>query len=119
MHVVCCLSNWREDFEKMRLAELLLLPIAFRNRFTVKAESLRSFPLRRRFHGPSLSILSSPNPTACFRNSLAWARKCVKSLCFSGMPPKALFLGDSQEHPIAYQRLAAIAGGQEVDIRKT
>ena len=35
------------------------------------------------------------------------------------MPPKGLFLGDSQEYLIAYQRLATIAGGQEVDIRKT
>ena len=92
MHVVCCLSNWREDFEKMRLAELLLLRIAFRNRFTVKAESLRSFPLRRRFHGPSLSILSSPNPTACFQTSLAWAKKmCQITLFFQQAPKRLVF----------------------------
>jgi hypothetical protein len=38
---------------------------------------------------------------------------------FSLGPQKRVFLGDSQEYPIAYQRLAAIAGGQEVDNRKT
>ena len=38
---------------------------------------------------------------------------------FSLRPQKRTFLGDSQEYPIAYQRLAAIAGGQEVDNRKT
>jgi hypothetical protein len=32
---------------------------------------------------------------------------------------KWAFLGDSQEYPIAHKRLAAIAGGQEVDNRKT